>query len=427
MPTLTTLVETAFPANGKVLVVGLDNRQMRLLYGNRVQFRDHWEVSRETDIPPNTEAICLSAKLSTEKQHAIRALASARQIARIEIEHDATGLRTRLRTWLSEPSSGPVEATELPDVQIPDAALTPNEMEGAVRIPTLRIAPDPKQPRTYFSPKKMAELVASIKAIGQQMPVIVSRIKGVPGYDYKLVEGERRLRACIILGIPDMLAVVRTVVDEEDQFMSSFVANFAREGHTAMDTARGINRLLDFKMFNNVGKTEAIQRIANISGKSVTWAQQHLKLLTLSKEIQQWFEPDDNEEVALTLAMGNFLCSIARPDIQLKVAEETVAKGLTMKQARNLARRLAIDAGLKAGSAQRSPDKDYKIMRNFLRYTVEGAENLLTMPHRTLDELFEHRGPKERSDALASIGQAIELLNRLQRAVSLSHAQRKRA
>lgn len=399
----------AFPPNGKVLVVGMASQQLQSMFGKRVHWMNHWELFSKESFPSEVAAVCISAKIQPEHQLRIRSLAQSLGINRFEVEENASTVQERLKFWFTNGGE-----------QKPDKATTVlGQFEGEVMILTNRIRPLKGQPRTHFSFARMKELITSIKAIGQQTPIIVRRIVGDPNYDYELLDGERRLRACTFLGIPEMQAVIRAVENDEEQFVRSFVANFAREGHTPLDTARSIAKMLSFSEFKQMGRGAAIKRIADIAGKSEVWVYQYLRLLTLPNEVQRMLEPDENDRFVLPMTMGMFLCTIQNRDIQLKVCEEVVSKKLNMNQARNVARRLAIEAGLKAGSAQRSPHEDYRIMRNFLRKTVEGAEGLLTMPHRSLDELFEHRGLEERKKAVSEIETAIKLLGQLKKAVEL--------
>ena len=65
-----------------------------------------------------------------------------------------------------------------------------------VSLPLYMIAPNPNQPRKYFEEQAMEELKLSIKEFGLIQPVTVRRT----GHEYELVAGERRFRACQLLG-----------------------------------------------------------------------------------------------------------------------------------------------------------------------------------------------------------------------------------
>jgi ParB family chromosome partitioning protein len=67
--------------------------------------------------------------------------------------------------------------------------------------------------RLSFTDADVVTLAESIKAHGQQVPIMVRPIAGKPGH-YKIVYGRRRLRALRSLGIPAK-ALVRSLSDEE--------------------------------------------------------------------------------------------------------------------------------------------------------------------------------------------------------------------
>lgn len=405
-------------SKGRVLVIGVDERVMDS-FKTRIIVRNHWEIMSEAQIPRDVLAVCFSGKVRVEHAERIRGLARRAGVTDFRTGHSAKELRDCLIAIIGVEL--PQAKSVPPPVVIPDAnpvRVSEAELDVAQHIPTDLIRRQPDQPRSYFNSKKMAELRESIRQNGQIVPAILKKVSGDKKIQYELIEGERRWRVCSELGRP-LYACIRTVTNAEEQFRVSFAANFAREGHTPLDTARAINRQMEFEAFSHLSKTERLKIIGASAGKSGQWASLYLLLLSLPLEVQQLLEPDEEDRTALPLLLGTFLCSIARPDIQLRVAQEAVAQKLSVKQAKTLARRLAIEAGLKAGSAERTPNKDYRIMRNFLRHTIEGANSLLEMPHRTLDQLFQHRGLEERLQAMREIDDAVKLLETLKSALDL--------
>src|ERR1700727_1979091 len=55
------------------------------------------------------------------------------------------------------------------------------------------IAPNPRQPRQIFDEEALAELAASIKAVGLLQPIVLRKVEAG---QYQIVMGERRWRAC---------------------------------------------------------------------------------------------------------------------------------------------------------------------------------------------------------------------------------------
>lgn len=73
-----------------------------------------------------------------------------------------------------------------------------------VRINLNYIASDPGQPRKLFEPGEITALSENLKAIGQQVPVIVYQDNGKA----VLLDGERRWRAAKLAGLAELLAIV---------------------------------------------------------------------------------------------------------------------------------------------------------------------------------------------------------------------------
>lgn len=85
---------------------------------------------------------------------------------------------------------------------------------NAVReIPVDAIEEDGPKDRLAFTDADVSTLAESIKAHGQQVPIMLRPVADKPGY-YRIVYGRRRLRALRALGIPAK-ALIRSLSDEE--------------------------------------------------------------------------------------------------------------------------------------------------------------------------------------------------------------------
>jgi len=123
------------------------------------------------------------------------------------------------------------------------------------------ITPNPWQPRRVFDEEAIRELASSIAEVGLIQPIIVRRIQSVgssnttkadsesvgssntsvavPGAQYQLVAGERRLRAHKLLAQPSIKVIVAEVTDEEMAALA-LAENFARTDLTAYEIAVAI-------------------------------------------------------------------------------------------------------------------------------------------------------------------------------------------
>lgn len=77
-------------------------------------------------------------------------------------------------------------------------------------IPIDKVAPSPYQARKEFSEEEIRNLADSISSEGLLQPILVRQI---PGGTYELLAGERRLRACRLLGMKKIVACVQNASD----------------------------------------------------------------------------------------------------------------------------------------------------------------------------------------------------------------------
>lgn len=106
-------------------------------------------------------------------------------------------------------------------------------------LPTLRIRPNPAQPRKIFEADGLRELAASIEQYGILQPLTVRRVGG----EYELVAGERRLRAAKMLGLTEVPCILLTV-NEEQSGLVALVENLQRRDLDYIEEAQGLLRLM---------------------------------------------------------------------------------------------------------------------------------------------------------------------------------------
>lgn len=111
--------------------------------------------------------------------------------------------------------------------------------EKIIQVPVRQIIPDPDQDRKYFDEAKIQQLADSIKATGQELPIVVRPIKHKTAA-YMVVSGERRWRACHLNGIETVKAVVRDLsdADREEIIASQAAENWQRENLNARETVK---------------------------------------------------------------------------------------------------------------------------------------------------------------------------------------------
>ena len=132
------------------------------------------------------------------------------------------------------------------------------------------------QARRKFDVEKLEELSQSILKIGLIQPIIVRKDKK----KFELVAGERRLRACKLVGIDEILAIVSDF-DDRKAFESGLIENIQREDLTSIEEAEGYSRLM-----NEFNYTQ--EELAKIVSKSRSHVANLLRLISLPKEVKKY-------------------------------------------------------------------------------------------------------------------------------------------
>lgn len=139
--------------------------------------------------------------------------------------------------------------------------------------PVDRIRPDPDQPRKVFTEAEIATLAATMAEQGQLQPILLRRDADQRG-SYVIVAGERRWRAARLNGWPSVLAIEH----EGDAEVAALIENLQRVDLTAVEEAKGLDRLIQGK-----GWTQA--QAAEVLGKSKGEISATLRILTLPQPV----------------------------------------------------------------------------------------------------------------------------------------------
>jgi ParB family chromosome partitioning protein len=116
------------------------------------------------------------------------------------------------------------------------------DLAAAKEIRLERIEADPEQPRRTFDEERLGELAASIRLEGVLQPIVVRYDAGRDVY--VVVHGERRLRACRLVGLAAIPAIVREVPAER-RLVQQLMENIVREDLNALDRAAALRGLKD--------------------------------------------------------------------------------------------------------------------------------------------------------------------------------------
>ncbi|MGH7611553.1 MAG: ParB/RepB/Spo0J family partition protein, partial [Candidatus Dormibacteria bacterium] len=112
---------------------------------------------------------------------------------------------------------------------------------GSRDVPIALIDPNPEQPRSDFDPEGLHQLAQSISAYGVLQPVVLE----AHGERFRLVAGERRLRAASEAGLGRIPAVIRPRGEDREKLELALVENLQRSDLSPLDEARAFARLCD--------------------------------------------------------------------------------------------------------------------------------------------------------------------------------------
>lgn len=221
---------------------------------------------------------------------------------------------------------------------------------GSIEIPIARIRANPYQPRRRMDEDELAGLAASIAEHGVIQPVIVSETLD----GYRLVTGERRLRAAQLAGLERIPAVIRQVADRE-QLELALVENVQRSDLDAMEEAHAYRQLID-----EFGLTQ--DTVATRVGRARATVANTLRLLDLDPAVQAAIADGRISE-----GHGRALGGLAY-ELQGRVVGTVVDGELSVRQTEELVRRLREPAiGERAQAEPRRTDPDLERVEEDLR------------------------------------------------------------
>lgn len=227
------------------------------------------------------------------------------------------------------------------------------------RVPLRGVRLNPSQPRRAFPEASIRQLAESIRQHGLLSPLLV-RAEG-PG-QYRLIAGERRLRALELLGRQWAEAVVLSANDRDCATLA-LVENLQREDLHYLDVALACRAILDAHPVTQ----EALARSLSMSPSALA---NRLRLLKLPEAVQAALR-----ESSLTERHARALLRMPDERAQLELVEEAAARRMSVAE---LEKRVARQAARPAKAKPRlSPIlRDNRIVVNALLDTVKQLKRI---------------------------------------------------
>lgn len=223
-----------------------------------------------------------------------------------------------------------------------EAPLQSRPMSQMAEIAVGDIIPNPTQPRTQFDEEALRELADSISQLGVIQPITVKR---TDAGKYIIISGERRWRASQMAGITTLPAYIREV-DDENLHAMALVENIQRQDLNAIEIALGMQRLID-----ECGLTQ--EAMAERVGKKRSTVSNYMRLLTLPAEVQLALK-----EGIISMGHAKAIASLDA-EKQMRALRRCIKKGLSVRQAEELARKLSAESPSAAAAADDEYPESY--------------------------------------------------------------------
>jgi ParB family chromosome partitioning protein len=225
----------------------------------------------------------------------------------------------------------------IPQRQSITEQILPEAHQEVFEISVKEIRENPRQPRTYFSPSELEDLINSIQEYGIIQPLIVTRSNG----DYELIAGERRLRAARTLGLKTVPAIVRDAT-EQQKLELALIENIQRQDLNAVEEAIAYKALIEEF---NLTQEQVSKRV----GKSRSNIANILRLLELPEEIlfaikdgkiskshARTLLAEPNLDKRLELFKKMLDGSVSVREAEARVGGKNISKRLTSKKDSNI-------------------------------------------------------------------------------------------
>lgn len=179
---------------------------------------------------------------------------------------------------------------------------------------------NPDQPRKHFDREEISQLASSIRSHGILTPLLVTE-DASEGYKYRLIAGERRLRAAKEISNYKVPVIVKKFTHRAKGIQAALIENIQRANLNPIEEAMACKALMDMSKSTQ-------ELMAKELGKSRSYIANLLRLLSLPEDVQALIMKG-------SLSSGHAKMLVGRKDAS-QLANKIVQKGLNVRQVEEL-------------------------------------------------------------------------------------------
>lgn len=187
--------------------------------------------------------------------------------------------------------------------------------QPVINISLARIKINKYQARKDFNQEKLQELADSINSKGLIQPIIVSPEKD----DFRLIAGERRLRAAKLANLKEIPAIVRKSTDE-DIFEIALIENLQRENLGILEEAQAYQHLMGTFNLTQEQVAEKVHKERSVIANT-------LRLLNLPEEIKKALSKN-----LISAGHARSISGIKDGRLQLELMKKIISEKLTVRE-----------------------------------------------------------------------------------------------
>ena len=241
------------------------------------------------------------------------------------------------------------------------------------------------QARKRFNQEKLKELSDSIEKNGLIQPIIIR--KG--NKKFELIAGERRLKACKLIGLQEIPAIISNF-DDRKAFETGLIENLQREDLTCIEEAEGYNRLM-----NEFNYTQ--EELASTVSKSRSHVANLLRLTSLPKEVKKLILDGK-------LSLGHARCLVGYVGA-IELAKRIVKEGLSVRYVENLFHKQDLDKKVETLTNEKiikEKDADTVILENELSLKL-GVKLTINDKNNKGNIKIEYRNIEQRENIIKKL------------------------